>query len=433
MRYIPRMRSLPLLLVLAACADKATPGDGPPLADSSPPAGGDSERGADSEGADSDPPPDSPAGGDSPRDSVRDTGERHDTEAPPPSLSSWTATATSDEGGLVDLEIEVDGHRSFLIHAVSDDVPISLEALYAPGGERVLHWSEWVDANSLTWAFYPVQYGMSFNWPVRAEDGPLTDGTWRAAVATYTDAEGYIPDVEVHMTVHTARDADVAEGTFSALLIWADGLDDDPAIVAAVEAAVERWREVWAPIGLSVEVRYLSDVGLTHDLPSPADPRADLSTFLEMSALAEEGEITMMIGETIGGNTYYYGMAGNIPSALVPSEYSGVALAWLAAAGRDAEFDENEILGLGETMAHEVGHYAGLFHPVDSSYRYWDALDDTVECSTRQSCEEKLGENLMFPYAICDWTDCLSVWQITDDQSGVFHHYTGNLVGSPGD
>ena len=48
----------------------------------------------------------------------------------------------------------------------------------------------------------------------------------------------------------------------------------------------------------------------------------------------------------------------------------------------------------GETMAHEIGHYMGLYHPVEASYNYWDALEDTVECGTWNACETQLGQQL---------------------------------------
>jgi len=269
---------------------------------------------------------------------------------------------------------------------------------------------------------------MSFNWPVRAEDGPLVDGTWRAVLATYNYSAGYVPNVDVEITAHNALDEDTSAGDAQAVLIYADGLDDEAEVVAAVEGAVERWREVWAGIDLDLSVRYLSDVGLDADLPSPSDARTDLGVIRAMSELKEEGEIAVLIGTTVAGDAWTYGEAGNIPSALVPSEYSAVVLSWAAHAGGDAAFNEDEIRLFGETMGHEVGHYFGLFHPVEDGFRYWDALDDTPACENRPTCEEKLGENLMFPYAICDFSDCLPTWQITDDQAGVFHHYTGNLA-----
>ena len=77
-------------------------------------------------------------------------------------------------------------------------------------------------------------------------------------------------------------------------------------------------------------------------------------------------------------------------------------------------------------LAHEIGHYMGLYHPVEASYNYWDALEDTVECGTWNACETQLGNNLMFPYPIC-YGACELQTEITSDQMGVLQRYTGTL------
>lgn len=62
---------------------------------------------------------------------------------------------------------------------------------------------------------------------------------------------------------------------------------------------------------------------------------------------------------------------------------------------------------LGVTMAHEVGHYLGLFHTSQTNSNAsriigHDPIADTVECSTAHlaggllNCPDK--DNLMFPY-----------------------------------
>jgi hypothetical protein len=74
-------------------------------------------------------------------------------------------------------------------------------------------------------------------------------------------------------------------------------------------------------------------------------------------------------------------------------------------------------------MAHEVGHFQGLMHPVESSYETWDALGDTPECGGPNACERDVGNNLMFPYTV------LGIGpqeELTPDQTGVIMHYVGS-------
>ena len=68
---------------------------------------------------------------------------------------------------------------------------------------------------------------------------------------------------------------------------------------------------------------------------------------------------------------------------------------------------------------------AGLFHPVETTYDLWDALDDTEKCTNENECEDDLGANLMFPWPVCDSSGCVSQNQLTPEQQGVMHRYSG--------
>jgi len=57
----------------------------------------------------------------------------------------------------------------------------------------------------------------------------------------------------------------------------------------------------------------------------------------------------------------------------------------------------------------------------------WDALDDTSDCSKQSTCENDLGDNLMFPYPVCDWSTCVPQDQLTSGQENIGQRYTGCL------
>ena len=160
----------------------------------------------------------------------------------------------------------------------------------------------------------------------------------------------------------------------------------------------------------------------TPDIPLPF---AGDDLYAELSADSGETELLMVIVETLDGGVNYLGYAGGIPGALTPSPRAAITLSWLANSGVDGHFNEDDIRLFGETMAHEASHYMGLFHPVEESLESRDALEDTQDCEPIEDCEERYGDNLMFPYPICSFSGCLPQERLTSDQTGVLHRYTG--------
>jgi hypothetical protein len=109
------------------------------------------------------------------------------------------------------------------------------------------------------------------------------------------------------------------------------------------------------------------------------------------------------------------------------SPRASISVSWARHAGVDGVFDLNEVSFLATTMAHEVGHYAGLFHPVEIGWTYWDPLADTPDCTSESNCVNRLGTNLMFPYNLCDGYGCELSVDLTRDQADVMHLYPGTL------
>ncbi|MCK6520988.1 hypothetical protein L6R49_06030 [Myxococcota bacterium] len=345
------------------------------------------------------------------------------TEGP---LTTQRGSMLSNQSGRVLVPVELDGDEvSFMVTAKTDTL-ISLEAILDENGDEVVNWKDWLSAKStesLTSAFYVYGYDSVVNWPVRDVDRSLSAGTWTARFTTLDEDYYYVEDVLVDYTVQTKTDEDLESAVVKVRLVWAEGLDTRNDLQQAVEGAMERWREVWGAAGVTIEVTEVSselDPELTVDsvAPFPND---------EVDYGGDDDDVTVIIGETINGTRGLYGQSGGIPGTLISTANAAVYISWLTNAGRDGEFQEYEVLLLGETMAHEVGHYLGLFHPVEATYDYYDALEDTVECTSWSKCEDQLGENLMFPYPLCSFSDCEPQGNLTVDQSAVMNLYTGAL------
>ena len=341
-------------------------------------------------------------------------------------LSTDWDTATADNTGVVTVTWDVPTNASSLLLTAESSALLAVDSVYDPNGELVLYWDDWYGADeSLTYAFYPESEDVVLNWPIRGDDPEITGGTWTIYLGAYEPAGGVyeaVPGVPVDLTKQLKVDPLPTRGTVAIDLVFADGVGSDDDIVAATEAAIERWEEVWAPYDLYLEVT-MSDLDLDADLAMPGED----SALAEASELSTRSDVTVVIGETIDGSVEYYGVAGSVPGALVESARAGVVVSWLANAGGDGHFSDDDIQLYGETLAHEVGHFVGLFHPVESSFDMWDALDDTDACTSQSSCEGVLGDNNLFPYPMCSWTSCEPQDVLSDEQIDVAQGYTGTL------
>ncbi|MGB0589671.1 MAG: matrixin family metalloprotease [Myxococcota bacterium] len=160
-----------------------------------------------------------------------------------------------------------------------------------------------------------------------------------------------------------------------------------------LQTALDILTAIYATAGVGVEIAgyhdvpgvdedpTLTDVGSTAGFPNDlsklflagqADDPTALNVFFVNSIYKDVDY------EEVGG--IVLGIAGGVPGPayLGPSYRSGVAI---------ATFEISEDDHLGNVMAHEVGHYLGLFHSTEKDAIFHDTLQDTAESD---------GGNLMF-------------------------------------
>lgn len=350
----------------------------------------------------------------------KDVANGGDDPEPEPFFSNTTSAASSDGEARIKIDVK-DGVTAFMVTATTD-VYVDVEEVINPDGDTVLYWEDWYyEVRWLTSAIFPLGSDTTLNWPVREEEGTVEAGTWTVVLGTY-NRRGAATDADLDVAISQKRDDDFNGGLVGVRIVYADGVKDEDGVVEAVEAAVERWREIWAGQGLELEEEY-ADSDIDPELSSPSDSTDWITAASEDT---NGRQITVIIGERIDGDLSYFGVAGGIPGGLSSTPHSAVVVSWLANAGSDGKFSDGDIGLFGETMAHEVGHFLGLFHPVESSFNAWDSLEDTDECSRQSTCEDALGDNLMYPYPICTWSgSCEPQGELTDDQGGVGNRYTG--------
>lgn len=338
-------------------------------------------------------------------------------------LETCTAEVQSSSGGGYTFELDVADDRAAFLVGIESEAQVVFESLRSPSGSTVLDYRALSSQTELLTAamLFLGRSSASLNWPVRAQDGPLEPGGWAVSFVT-VDEEGYgEPKADVTITTRAKADSALDAGRFPVRVVLADGIGDDPALRTATEEAVDHWAALWSLYGLELDVVWEDD-SIDPALPmvSDGDPA--------LARVADGGDglrTTLLVGESIGGASEVLGESGGIPGVPWGGAYGLVAVAWLGHAGRDGAFSDAEVRIFGETMAHETGHFAGLFHPVEIDLTYQDALDDTPDCETRARCESLLGQNNLFPYPVCGRAGCLSQDELTDDQVGVLHRFTG--------
>jgi hypothetical protein len=340
-------------------------------------------------------------------------------------LRRVSSSQTSDAQGTVSFTFNVaDDEDAFLLTAeVSGNGYAVVYELVDPDGETVVDAEKlWTQVTSRTGGVYPAGV-VSVNWPIQASDGDLKSGRWTAVIRT-TDAEYYYkPGVETTIDVLKKTDNAFAGGGLDIRIFYAGGVDQDPAFVASTEAATEYWKEMYANIGVEASFTYQS--WQNGALPPPGEGAdAEYEAIANASSLST---VNVVIVPSIDGyeGGGLYGIAGGIPGPLVPTGNSAVTVDALTNAGPDMAFNDAELQLYGETMAHEVGHFIGLFHPVETDYAYFDAVDDTPQCNNRNNCEGDLGGNLMFPYPVCTFSSCVQQDDLTAGQGEIAQRYAG--------
>ena len=307
---------------------------------------------------------------------------------------------TSNGKGEIDIILPIQDQNSFMVMAQSDNFLVVKE-LYAPDGSLILSNSD-----------------VAFNWPIRREDSELYEGDWRLTLACY-DPEGYpASGVPIDVRSRLRHDENLEEALLLVRVVQDTQIDEPTQ--NAIQQAVSGWSSIWAEFGISLEVRFESQ-----DLPSLPLIYLGSSEVEALHTESNEDELLVIIGEQFEDAPDVLGFAGSVPGSILPSPRSAVVISWLNNAGADGVFSEGEIQLFSETLAHEAGHYLGLYHPVEMEYNRWDALEDTEECSAQLPCHAVLKDNLMFPYPICSENSCVQQNLLTSDQQAVLHRYTG--------
>ncbi len=185
-----------------------------------------------------------------------------------------------------------------------------------------------------------------------------------------------------------------------------------------IEPVLAVMETIYEDAGIQIEIESISTI-------SGSNFSNVSSNFLNSttSSLVQNGESDkanlFFIEDFSGPDSGLLGVASGIPGALgITSNQNGVLI------GIDGHKQSGQILTqlLGETVAHEMGHLLGLFHPTESDGATFDPLDDTPQCTLGSiqpsDCIGFGADNLMF------WQGDLNIEQstLTPDQVHIINY-----------
>jgi len=325
--------------------------------------------------------------------------------------------AASGSGRVVVAVPVEEGEHSMLLTAQVDGAStVHVRTVQDPSGTVVLDSTLWeASTRSRSSALSPSGL-VTLNWPLAPADAPLVPGRWDVLLGRI-EGTAYGPG-PVSVDVHLAADPDFDAGALEVVLVYTGGLGADAALRDAMRGATERWAVLLDAVGIAVTF-----TPLEWGQRAPTALPGDDDSYLPIADAVGTRALAVVLVDALPGTAM--GVSGGVPGPLVGTAHSAVAVSVQAAAGPDGVIDPAEEALLAETLAHESGHYLGLFHPVEASFAAWDALRDTPGCAGQADCELSLGHNLMFPYPVCDdQTGCLPQEALTADQAGVLHRNT---------
>lgn len=296
-----------------------------------------------------------------------------------------------------------------------------IDTLYGPGRSLILYAGDYWDSprartNGIFASAAPV-----FGAPSLPQDLPLSPGSYELTVGVVDSSAKFIGGVKLDVAIALKTDTDLAGGELLVNLVYAGGVDQDTTFMGGMETVLAKWRELYEQAGITIMVQESTWPDGELEPPSLGSE----SEYLAISAASSFRTIDVVIVPEIALWDNLYGLTGHIPGSLESSPSAAVIASASLALGTNGTYDPGEKRLFAETLAHESGHYLGLFHPVETSWEEWDALDDTEGCSTEASCLEAMQDNLMFAFPYCDAGGCIPQTVLTEEQRLVMNMYPG--------
>jgi hypothetical protein len=241
---------------------------------------------------------------------------------------------------------------------------------------------------------------------------PFHTGTFTYDIRHYDSPDGAPRTVDIYTMVKSGLAAALDVNIFLVALPDYTGAGD-PALAALIDA----FRTSLSHLGLTLgEVNVveltgepaatLTYVGVNEDVNANGQPD-DMERLFALSGDVGNRYLNLFLVRSIGAGGGILGIAGGIPGPQLVqgTVHSGVVVTTF---GGLHELHPADVTLQADTMAHELGHYLGLYHTTERGGTWFDPIGDTPECAaatydknrdgvvSAAECENRDGPNIMF-------------------------------------
>jgi len=318
-------------------------------------------------------------------------------------IAAFPGNSVTGTSGVAVLPINIENATSFQVITESTGAFIAA-ALLDPSDNVIVNFIPPETTPQQTSAVYLLANTNTMPYPTSPFDTGVVDGTYNQNILVDPLRNPFSAQVIAK------RDPDLSSGVLRVNIVLVGS--DAQAFRNSVKDALHIWQAIYASVGITVvadeNFPFVPGDG-TGLLPNPV---VGSLFYLQQAQSLPADSINVFIGSGIAGddstgpgNTLdALGVAPSVPGPDAATLNSAIAIDILSHAGNDGVLDNFDLELLGETMAHETGHYLGLFHPVEfaddtkTTFVAGDRLTDTALCSTLTECTGTgVASNLMFP------------------------------------
>jgi hypothetical protein len=313
--------------------------------------------------------------------------------------------------GFLTVDVSVTNATSLQIVSISpNNTSIGTVDFRSPSNSTLVSVT---DRPFLTSAVFLLPVVNALPYPTRGADVSLVNGTYRHTL--FVNRAGVAGTV--NGTVIAKNDSNLFRGVLrvNVFLVGSASQAAESDIITALNVFSTIFADPVVDVNLNVRI---FDSNASPILPDPTDGSPFYLQEITRSGV-QDLALNVFIGDSIEDfSESLLGISAGIPGAAIPTVRSVVVISLLAHQGVDGVLSPQETVLMGETIAHEAGHYLGLWHVIELGFGASDPLEDTPTCTTFSECiTSGAAVNLMFPSPVFD----INQQTLTNDQAEVLN------------